>query len=107
MMRRFGVINNRNFRAQAGNDFFHRGNYEFLVIVKIEFATPGVEQLHRADSRGDLGLQVQNGGLGYFVQQFAEHFRLAIKKVLYRGESFLGATFDHVTGQSPGRCREA
>ena len=107
VVRRLGVVNHGHRSAQPGNYLLHNRQHEFRVIVQIQFAAPGVEQLHRADSRGNLPLQVKNGRLGDLAQQLPKNLRLAIKKFLHRREAFLRPPFYHVARQRPGRSREA
>src|SRR5271166_5374353 len=107
MMRSLGVVNHWNSVAKPRDDFLHCRKNNFRVLRQIQFAAPGIEQLHRADSRRDLSLQIENRGLGDFLEQFAENLGLAVEETLNRGKPFLGAAFDHITGQRPGRGREA
>jgi hypothetical protein len=74
--------------------------------VEIEFTAPGVEELDRRDTSGDLAFEVKNCGFSDFLQEIAKDFRLGVEKAFYGGEAFLGAAFDHVTGERPGRSGE-
>ena len=44
--------------------------------------------------------------LAIFCRSSRKEFRLGVEKAFYGGEAFLGAAFDHVTGEGPGRSGE-
>lgn len=106
-MRSLGVINDRHRIAETRDDSLDGGQNELGVVVEIEFATPSVEELNGRDSGGDLAFEIENGGVGDFVEKFAKDFRLGVEEILYSRKPFFGAAFDHVTGQSPRRGSKA
>src|SRR5260370_23542471 len=96
-----GVIKHGNRAAQTGNDLLHSGEREVLVVLKIQFAAPGIEQLGGGCSRQDLRLEIGYCGLSDAMEQPTKDFRLAIEETLDGGETFVGLAFHHVTGKSP------
>lgn len=103
MVRGLCVINHGDGVAEARDDLLNGGQNEFGVVVEIEFTAPGVEELDGSDTSGDLAFEIENCSFGDFLQEFAKDFGLGVEKIFYGGEAFLGAAFDHVTGESPGR----
>jgi hypothetical protein len=100
------VINHGDNVAEARNDFLNGGKSEFGVVVEIEFTAPGVEELDSGDASGDLAFEIKNCGFGDFLEKCAENFGLGVEEIFYGGEAFLGAAFDHVAGEGPGRSGE-
>ena len=72
MVRGFGVVDDRDDVAKAGDDFLDDGQHEFGVVVEIQFAAPSVKKLYGRDASSDLALQVKDRGLGDAVEEFAE-----------------------------------
>lgn len=107
VVRGLGVINDGDGVAEAGNDFLDGGQNEFGVVAEIEFATPGVEELDRGDSGGNLAFEVEDGSLGDLVKKFAEDFGFAIEEIFYGGEAFFCAALDHVASEGPGGSGKA
>src|SRR5712692_2812056 len=101
MLRGLGVVNERNTSAHSGNDFLDGWKREIPVVLQIQLAAPGVEQLDSGSPRGDLGVQVRNRCLSNAVEQFAEGLRLVVETALGRGKAFLRFAFHHVTRERP------
>src|SRR5947207_852268 len=101
MLRRFCVINHGDRAAEARDDLLDGRESEVLVVLQIQFATPGIEQLDCRCPCRDLRLQIGYRCLSDAMQQLAEGFGLVVEETFYRGESFLGLAFHHVTGKSP------
>src|SRR6266704_1280539 len=97
----FRVINHRYCAAETRNDLLHSGEREVLVVLQIQFAAPGIKQLHGGCPRRDLRLEIEDRGLSDAMKQPAEDFRLAIEETLDGGETFVGLAFHYVTGESP------
>src|SRR2546430_1741354 len=106
MLCRFGVINHGDRAAEARDDLLDGGEREVFVVLQIQFAAPGIEQLDCRCPCRDLRLQIGNRCLSDAMEQLAEGFRLVVEETLYGGESFLGLAFHHVAGKSPRRSEE-
>jgi hypothetical protein len=103
----FRVVDDRNGAAEAGNDLLNGRENEFGVITEVELAAPGIEKLHGGDASGNLRLEVKNSGFGDALKKFAKNAGLFIEEILYGRKAFLGAAFDHVAREGPGRSGEA
>ena len=101
------VVNDGNGVGEAGDDLVNGGKYELGVVVEIKFATPGVENLNSGDAGSDLRFEIKNRGLGDAMKKFAEKLRLGVKEIFDGRKAIFGATFDHVTGESPRRGGKA
>src|SRR2546429_4697194 len=93
MLRRFGVINHGDRAAEARDDLLDGRESEVLVVLQIQFATPGIEQLDCRCPCRDLRLQIGYRCLSDAMQQLAEGFGLVVEETFYRGASFLGLAF--------------
>src|SRR6266404_4505234 len=107
MLGGFGVINHGDRTAEAGDDFLDRREGELFVVVQIQFAAPGIEQLNGGGSGGNLRFEIGNRCLSNAMKQQVEGFGLAVEKTFDGGKTFLGFAFYHVGGESPGSTGEA
>lgn len=64
VVRSLGVINDGNGVAEAGDHFLDGRENKFGVILKIEFAAPGIKELDSGHTGANLPLEIGNGGLG-------------------------------------------
>src|SRR5229473_93956 len=99
MLRGPGVVDDRNGATNRQDDLLHSGKREIFVVLRVQLAAPGIEQLDGRRARGDLGLQIGNRCLSDAMEQRAKGFWLVVQKALYGGETLFGLAFNHVTGK--------
>ena len=67
--------NNRNLPpVQSGNQVPRERENKSFIIGRRQQASPGVKNLHRLNSGGNLGIQVKSVGFGDFFHQSIEQF---------------------------------
>ena len=78
MLRGPSVVDDRNGATNRRHDLLHGGKREIFVVLRVQLAAPGIEQLDGRRARGDLGLQVGNCCPSDAMEQRAEGFRLVV-----------------------------
>src|SRR6202040_2267440 len=74
---------------------------KIAVCGCIQFASPGVEELHSTRPRGDLRLEIYGCRAGNFFEQFAEDTRLVPEHSFCSRKAVAGSALNKVAGKRP------
>src|SRR5262249_33554117 len=96
------IKNARNASADSIEDFLSVWQSELLVILAVQLACPGIEQLNDLCTRFDLKQEIGTHCRRQLIQQRMKHAWFAVSKSFDLGKVLRSAAFDHVRRQCPG-----